>query len=73
MSALIGGEPVRVFSAEHLCAIALQVGRAKDKARLLQFVEAGAFDPGRLQSIITRHELTVRWQQFEQLFLRDQP
>ena len=32
----------RVFTAEHLAAIALQTGPPKDKARLLQFVESGA-------------------------------
>ena len=32
----------RVFTAEHLAAIALQTGRPKDKARLLQFIESGA-------------------------------
>ena len=69
----IDGVPVRVFSAEHLCAIALQVGRAKDKARLLQFVEAGAFEAARFQSILMRHGLVDRWQQFESQFLRDQP
>jgi hypothetical protein len=68
----LDGAPVRVFSAEHLCAIALQVGRAKDKARLLQFVEAGAIEVGRFQAILTRHGLTARWQQFECQFFRDQ-
>lgn len=62
-----------VFTAEHLCAIALEVGRAKDKARLLQFIEAGAFEAARFQSILTRHGLTSRWQQFERQFFRDQP
>src|SRR5712672_4139673 len=37
-----------VFSAEHLVAIALQTGRAKDKARILQFREAGKIDQTRL-------------------------
>jgi hypothetical protein len=32
----------RVFTAEHLAAIALQTGPPKDKARLLQFIELGA-------------------------------
>ena len=32
----------RVFTAEHLAAIALQTGPPKDKARLLQFIESGA-------------------------------
>ena len=35
----VDGTPARVFTAEHLAAIALQTGRAKDKARLLQFIE----------------------------------
>ncbi|MGH8017220.1 MAG: hypothetical protein ACREIA_02870 [Opitutaceae bacterium] len=69
----VDGMPVRVFSAEHLCAIALEVGRAKDKARVLQFVEVGALDAARFQSIVARHNLTARWQQFERQFLRDQP
>ena len=38
----VEGIPARVFTAEHLAAIALQTGRAKDKARLLQFIETGA-------------------------------
>src|SRR5208282_6449596 len=33
-----------VISAEHLLAIALKTGRAKDFARILQFVEAGVVD-----------------------------
>jgi hypothetical protein len=36
----VDGTSVRVFTAEHLAGIALQLGRAKDKARLLQFIEA---------------------------------
>ena len=69
----LDGTPVRVFTAEHLCAIALEVGRAKDKARLLQFCEAGAFEVARFESIIARHGLTDRWRLFERQFLRDQP
>jgi hypothetical protein len=66
----VAGVPARVFTAEHLAAIALQTGRAKDKARLLQFVEAGALDTARFQSIIARHGLTGTWQQFEKQFLK---
>ena len=69
----IDGVPMRVFTAEHLAAIALQLGRAKDKARLLQFVEAGALDAGRFQAIVARHGLVERWRQFERQFLHDQP
>lgn len=65
----VDGTPTRVFTAEHLAAIALQTGRAKDKARLLQFVEAGALDASRFQAILSRHGLVDRWQQFERQFL----
>ena len=68
---VVAGVTVRVFTAEHLAAIALQTGRAKDKARLLQFIEAGALDPARFQSIVSRHELLAAWQRFEQQFLRE--
>jgi hypothetical protein len=47
----VEGIPARVFIAEHLAAVALQTGRAKDKARLLQFVETGALDAPRFQDI----------------------
>jgi hypothetical protein len=65
----IEGMRVRVFTAEHLAAIALQTGRAKDKARLLQFIEAGALDAARFQTILERHGLIDRWAQFERQFL----
>ncbi len=63
------GVPVRVYTAEHLAAIALQTGRAKDKARLLQFVEADALDTARFQDIVLRNGLAVAWEQFERQFL----
>jgi hypothetical protein len=69
----VEGTPARVFTAEHLAAIALQTGRAKDKARLLQFIETGALDSERFQAIITRHELVDAWKKFERQFLNDTP
>ena len=65
----VEGTSARVFTAEHLAAIALQVGRAKDKARLLQFIEAGALDSTRFQAMLTRHGLVDRWREFERQFL----
>ena len=67
----VDGTPAHVFTAEHLAAIALQTGRAKDKARLLQFVEAGALDVARFRAILARHGLVDRWRQFERQFLTD--
>jgi len=66
----VEGEPTRVFTAEHLAALALQTGRAKDKARLLQFIEAGALNPDHFQAILQRHGLLEKWRQFEQQFLQ---
>ena len=65
----VAGMSARVFTAEHLAAIALQTGRAKDKARLLQFVETGALDLAQFQAILSRHGLPPAWQRFEQQFL----
>lgn len=61
------------MTAEHLAAIALQTGRAKDKARLLQFIEAGVLDAARFQAILVRHGLVADWQKFERQFLNDTP
>jgi len=69
----VGETPARVLTAEHLAGIALQVGRAKDKARLLQFIESGVLDADRFQAIIARHHLVEAWQRFTRQFLTDPP
>jgi len=58
--------PVRVLSAEHLAAIALETGRPKDHARLVQFVDSGILDEQRLAAILGRHGLLERWREFHQ-------
>lgn len=69
----VDGVRARVFTAEHLAAIALQTGRAKDKARLLQFVEEGALDESRFQQIVHHFDLVDAWVKFERQFLSDTP
>ena len=69
----MSGMAARVFTAEHLAAIALQTGRAKDKSRLLQFVEAGAMDAARFEAMVKRHGLQPAWERFRQQFLSDPP
>ncbi len=64
----VAGTKVRVFTAEYLAAIALELGRAKDTARLLQFVESGVLDFERFQPILFRHDLVDKWKRFEQQF-----
>jgi len=66
----VEGTPAQVFTAEHLAAIALQTGRAKDHARLLQFIEAAVLDTRRFQALLQRHGLVERWQAFERKFLQ---
>ena len=61
--------PVRVFTAEHLAAVAIQTGRPKDKARLLQFIESGVLDIERFKTILARHDLSERWREFQRTFL----
>jgi len=52
---------VRVFSAEHLVAIALQTGRSKDKARVHSFVESGILRQEKLLDILRHHGLEAKW------------
>jgi hypothetical protein len=47
------------------------IGRAKDKTRLLQFIESGLLDSSRFQDILTRHHLAGAWLNFERQFLTD--
>ena len=65
--------PTRVFSAEHLAAIALETGRAKDLLRLVQFIEGGALDSARFRDVVSRFGLDAAWNRFEQRYLGDGP
>ena len=60
----------RVMTAEHLMAIAVQTGRAKDYARLVMFIEAAIADMDRLRDILVRHSLLAAWTKFEDRFLK---
>ncbi|MCF7707723.1 MAG: hypothetical protein K9N52_02340 [Verrucomicrobia bacterium] len=69
----VEGATTRIMSAEHLAAIALQLGRAKDHARILQFLEAGCLDDSQFQDILTRHGLSNTWKRFSRRFLEELP
>jgi hypothetical protein len=60
--------PTRVMRAEHLVAVMLRTGRAKDYARIIQFLEEEAVELSLLTEILTRHELTGQWEQFKGRF-----
>ena len=64
----VNGVATRVFTAEHLAAICLQVGRARDHDRITRFVEAGVLDADKFAAILTRHELLDKWEKFQHLY-----
>lgn len=66
----VEGVKTWVMTAEHLVALALQTGRAKDFSRLLQFVESGVLNADRLDVILKRHGLLAKWEQFGNKFLK---
>lgn len=63
----VKGAQVRVFSAEHLAAIALQLGRDKDNTRLIQLLKV--VDQKKFLEIVSTFQLAVKWQRFQQRFL----
>ncbi|MGH9511471.1 MAG: hypothetical protein ACRD2U_04985 [Terriglobales bacterium] len=54
VAATVEGVGTWIMTAEHLAAIALRTGRAKDHNRVLQFVEQNAVDRSTLQSVLKR-------------------
>jgi hypothetical protein len=54
------GIPTRVFTAEHLCAIALDTGRGKDFLRVASFIDQRAVNEALLQTLLARFQLSSR-------------
>lgn len=65
----VEGVSTWIMTAEHLAAIALRTGRAKDHNRVLQFVEQNAVDRKKLQGVLERYGLTGKWKEFEHKYL----
>ena len=55
---------VTVLRAEHLVAIALRVGRLKDGARIIDFLEQETVDLQALAGVLDRHNLRDKWVKF---------
>ena len=49
---------------EHLIAIALKTGRAKDHARIALLLEEAEVNDSRLLNILARHQLHERWEKY---------
>lgn len=61
---------VRVMRPEHLVAIMLDTGRAKDYARIDLFLKGQVVDLEALDALLSRHRLKRKWREFERKFLR---
>jgi hypothetical protein len=59
-----GSVKTRVLRPEHLVAISLRVGRAKDAVRIIQFLDARVLNVGRLCEILDRYHLADAWHAF---------
>lgn len=57
----LGRAMARVCRPEHLMAILVQTGRAKDRARFQMFLEEAGFDRTRLDDLVDRFGLRERW------------
>lgn len=58
----VGQTKTKVVRVEHLIAIALKTGRAKDFARIALLLEQAEVDKARLLDILARHQLQDRWE-----------
>ena len=67
----VGGVKTRVMKAEHLMAIALRTGRAKDLIRLEQFIRYKVFDTDELNQILSHHHLLEKWRQFNNKYIQN--
>lgn len=65
----IEGVRTWVMTAEHLIAIALQTGRAKDHTRILQFLEQRRVDSQKLGQILEHHGLVIKWEKFKERYV----
>ena len=62
----VNGVATRVFTAEHLAAICLEVGRTKDHDRVSRFIEQEVLDAEKFEPLLLRHGLIEKWRKFQQ-------
>lgn len=63
------GVPTRVFSAEHLLAIALKTGRPQDLAKADKLYRETDLREKYLENILRRHKLWRKWHVFKKRYL----
>ncbi len=67
---MLGSTPTRVMRCEHLLAIAVQTGRAKDRDRVRMLSQQSAVNYEFLAAVLDRHDLRKRWTEWTQSPLR---
>ncbi len=65
------GVPFRVVGADYLAVIALNVGRAKDFARILALLESESVSKEQIERLAARHGLSEAWKRFESRFFHE--
>ena len=65
------GVPLRVVGAGYLAVIALSLGRAKDRLRVLALLESGSVTREGIAALAGRHGLAETWKRFEVRFLNE--
>jgi len=65
----IDGLAVRVVRADYLAVMALKVGRAKDRLRILALIESNAVQPGEIEKLAKKYQLEDMWTKFKERFL----
>lgn len=64
-----GGVSGRIMRPEYVAAIALALGRAKDKVRVEEFVRRGRLDMAEFTKVLTKHGLLQQWNIFTHKYL----
>ena len=64
----IKGIPFRVVRADYLAALAINVGRAKDYARVLALLESEAVTREAIEAVCAEHGLSEKWRRFKTRF-----
>jgi hypothetical protein len=62
------GTETRVMTVEHLSAIMLQTGRAKDRERFFKVLEEADIDRAKLSLILKRFDLLEKFQKWKRLW-----
>jgi len=67
----IDGLAVRVVRADYLAVMALKVGRAKDRLRILALIESDAVQSVEIENLAKQFELENMWMKFKEQFLNE--